>query len=431
MRHLLDDLSQPPRKRRDSSRSRQRLREQLQSGSLTFALLASSQFPELANAQAPQPAVAVPEAKTVKSILPKLTPKPEPEPAPDPIADAKRIAASAEAVLKEQDQLRQEEQAQQLIRDAGALPPGEAKTSLLKRLARIFASDSATTTSARKAALTIDPAAAAEQARTLVLLAKAELASGQNQQAWWTLHEAQQIALKLQDETEIVAVFREIGLVEQALTTAAGPTPKYSPTADEVVTTVLENGLPPKGYQELDIVREGGGPLREPTVILHTYYYNGDRVFQGPKFKGGPTIVQVTHPKSGCQVSARINMPTGAPLIEYEDDSIRYYFPDVHVELRFCNSGCCEVDYHHHCNPYEKLRHRIEAKELRKPEKSGPGGTSNAIGSLLNIGAGGPLSLASRLPGTSDLLQSKESRIPNTLRQSSKLSTSLPKDLRR
>lgn len=421
MRQHLDDSSQHPRERCEFLRSWPNLGQLLQTGGLAFAALASPQAFELANAAPPMPPQA---PASVAKVLPSVLP------VADPAADAERIAASAEAVLKEQDQVRKEEQAKQLIRDAGVLPPGEAKTSLLKRLARIFAGDNATT-SARKAALSIDPTAAAEQARTLVLLARAELASGQGQQAWWTLHEAQQIALKLQDEREIVAVFREIGLVEQALTAAAGPAPNYSPTAEEVVTTVLDNGLPPKGYQELDIVREGGGPLREPTVIRHTYYYNGDRVFQGPNFKGGPTIVQVTHPKSGCEVCVRVNMPTGAPLIEYDDSFIRYYFPDVHVELRFRNSGCCEVDYHHHCNPYDKLRHQIEAKEVRKPEKSGPGGTSNAIGNLLNIGAGGPLSLASRLPGTSDLLQSKESRIPNTLRQSSKLSTSLPKDLRR
>lgn len=422
MRHYFYESSPPQWDGRKFFGSRHRLREQLRTGSVALALMAASQAPNLANAQAPsQPSAPAMKDSAVTQILPEI----------DPVADAEQIAASAEAVLKEQDQLRKDELAQELIRDAGALPPGEAKTSLLKRLARIFASDSAGTTNARKAALTIDPAAAAEQARTLVLLAKAELASGQGQQAWWTLHEAQQIALKLQDETEIVAVFREIGLVEQSLTKAANPDFNYAPKAGEVVATVLENGLPPKGYQELDIVREGGGPLREPTVIQHTYYYNGDRVFQGPKFKGGPTIVQVTHPKSGCQVCVRVNMPTGAPLIEYDDSFIRYYFPDVHVELRFRRSGCCEVDYHHCCNPYDRLRNKIESKELRKPEKSEPGGAANAIGSLLSVGAGGPLSLASRLPGTSDLLQSKESRIPNTLRQSSKVKRSLPGDLRR
>lgn len=339
--------------------------------------------------------------------------------------EATAIAAQAETVLKEQDLSRREQLTKEVLDRTSSLSPSEMKNALLRRLTRSFSTQEDTRNDARKAALAIDQPAIAERARALVVLAKAEATAGQTQQAWWTLHEAQELALKLTDEQEIIGVFREIGAVEGSL---QGGT---STTANGIIETVIQNGLPPKGYQEIDIIRAGGGPLRESTVIKHTYYYNGDRVYQGPNFKGGPAVVQVVHPKTGCPTQVHLNMPAGAPLIEHDDDFIRYHFPNVYMTVRFHSDGCSSVSYGHHLNNYDAMRRKIESRDLTPSFKSKDNsGTGNVARNLIETRLGGPIDVARRLPVLSDVLNKDEKRIPNTLQDRAK-STRLPDAIRR
>lgn len=179
------------------------------------------------------------------------------------------------------------------------IPPGPAKSNLLKRVVASLADDD-NFSEARQTALADDAANQLEKARTLVLIARAERASKQTRQAWWTLHEAQQIALQLTNPDSVVAVFREIGAVETGLIRDAGGkgATQLNPGAGDVISSVLDYGVPPQGYHEMEVLRNGGGPLREPTIVRHQYFYNGDRYFQGPVLRGGPTIVQAVHPRT-------------------------------------------------------------------------------------------------------------------------------------
>lgn len=72
-----------------------------------------------------------------------------------------------------------------------------------------------------------------------------------------------------------------------------------------------------------------------PTLIVHRFYYSGDRTFQGPMFPGGPSILVVNHPRTGerCYISAQ--MLPGAPKVTYRKSSIDYDYGKSGITLHF------------------------------------------------------------------------------------------------
>jgi hypothetical protein len=220
----------------------------------------------------------------------------------------------------------------------------------------------------------------------------------------------------------VITAFREIGGVERQLAAEGAANAnadwRLDPDPDAVIRTVARHGLPAPGYQEIEVLRAGGGPLREPMVITHPYYFSGKRHFQGPLLRGGPTVVHVTHPKTGCAVTIPLTLPAGAPIVEYRADEIKYFYPEVAVEIEFFHSGRCDVDYHHLGNKYDALRRKItDDHESGKEQKHDPnGGAESLLHDSLSVGVGGPLNVGSRLPFLSEILESKHSqRIPGTL----------------
>lgn len=73
-----------------------------------------------------------------------------------------------------------------------------------------------------------------------------------------------------------------------------------------------------------------------PSVIVHRYYYTGDRDFQGPLLKGGPSIVVFNHPKTGEQMYVHAQLPPGAPRVRYDSRSIEYDYGPQSVKIAFC-----------------------------------------------------------------------------------------------
>ncbi len=80
----------------------------------------------------------------------------------------------------------------------------------------------------------------------------------------------------------------------------------------------------------------------QPTLHVHRYFYNGDKEFQGPLLQGGPTVVSACHPRTGKRLYAQVNLPSGAPLIAYDEDSITYVYRDRRVVLTFRGKPGCE-----------------------------------------------------------------------------------------
>lgn len=216
-------------------------------------------------------------------------------------------------------------------------------------------------------------------------------------------------------------MFREIGAVEHDLTRDAAKQGRSTfgtldPKSGKVIGTVLDYGLPPQGYHEIEVLRTGGGPLREPTIVRHQYFYNGDRYFQGPNLRGGQTIIQAVHPVTQCLSQCRVTVPAGAPIITYTEHQIRYLYPKVAVVLDFKKDGDVELNYRQARNPYTRLKKKLLGGSGIGLPTLPTSGTASSLGKALKIGVGNPLELTTRLPVISDLLNSDD-RIPGTLTQ--------------
>lgn len=307
-----------------------------------------------------------------------------------------------------------------LLSRARSLLPGKSRTTELQRLSQAH-KDDRDFVNARDAALEIDKTDQREKVRTLVSLAKAEAAADNLDSAWWTLHEAQQTALKMKNSQDVIGVMRELGETEQLLRAKSGALKadgkRLNPAPNEVIQKVMAHGTPPAGYREIEILAEGGGALRQPMEIYHPYFYNGDRYFQGPMLRGGPTNVHVMHPRCGCAATVTVNMPTGAPIVQYSPHMIEYFFPEVVLELDFDRSGKVKVDYRQTCNQYSMLRHKLENRSSFGSRSSGGlGDTGEAISNLGNVAVGGKLDVLTRLPVLSSVLGRPDNRISNTLK---------------
>lgn len=82
-----------------------------------------------------------------------------------------------------------------------------------------------------------------------------------------------------------------------------------------------------------------------PTLIVHRYYYSGDRSFRGPNFPGGPSIVIAQNPRDGQQVYLPVQMLPGSAVVKYTARSIEYDFGDRAVIVSFPKVGQPTVSY--------------------------------------------------------------------------------------
>lgn len=122
----------------------------------------------------------------------------------------------------------------------------------------------------------------------------------------------------------------EITVFDPRVNSEAKPTPIVFQGAD--------------GEQQVDI---------PPAVIVHNYYYSGDRDFRGPRLPGGPSIVVVSHPDTGERQYLEVQMLPGSPRVVYRRDSIDYDFGYRRIHIEFGNPLICEspdivrVSYRH------------------------------------------------------------------------------------
>lgn len=110
------------------------------------------------------------------------------------------------------------------------------------------------------------------------------------------------------------------------------------PPVDELL--VISPQVDPLNKPRPTFVNDGNGTQHleiPPTIIVHQYYYSGDRCFQGPMLPGGPTVLVATHPKTGEQIQLQAQLRPGAPKIHYGPKEIRYEYSDQWIVLEF---GC-------------------------------------------------------------------------------------------
>ena len=91
---------------------------------------------------------------------------------------------------------------------------------------------------------------------------------------------------------------------------------------DELV--IYDPGNHDRGLPAIEFAESPEGIQIEisPATHVHRFYYNGDKEYQGPLLQGGPTVVVANHPRTGKRLYIDVNLPSGAPVIVYDEDSI-------------------------------------------------------------------------------------------------------------
>ena len=155
-----------------------------------------------------------------------------------------------------------------------------------------------------------------------------------------------------------------------------------------------------------------------PTIHVHRNYYNGDKEFQGPIISGGPTVVVANHPRTGKRLYIDVNLPSGAPLIEYDEDSITYVYNERRVVLRFGRDdgeeqvtivhlpgrGCVRKTREHFRNSAERRRKSETQSALSHTVRDAAGSVKRTVTGVVGVAATTAQGAADRIRQTFDNL---------------------------
>jgi hypothetical protein len=122
----------------------------------------------------------------------------------------------------------------------------------------------------------------------------------------------------------------------------------FAPVPPELEIEVLDPGVDPLGNPAVVLNRAENGELKvdiPPVVLVHRYYYTGDRSFQGPMLPGGPSLIVVNHPKTGERCYIPVQMMPGAPRVTYTAHGIEYDYGVWGTTLSFGLFGQPKVTY--------------------------------------------------------------------------------------
>lgn len=144
--------------------------------------------------------------------------------------------------------------------------------------------------------------------------------------------------------------------------------PPRAPVPPSMEIEVLDPNVDPNGNPAV-ILKDGraGDCLVDipPVVLVHRYYYSGNRSFQGPMLPGGPTIAVVNHPKTGVRCYVPLQMMPGAPIVRYRAKSIEYDFGEHGTTIQFETlTGMPTVKYRNHTRITRKVNDAIDASTL-------------------------------------------------------------------
>ncbi len=131
-----------------------------------------------------------------------------------------------------------------------------------------------------------------------------------------------------------------------SLFAAAGEPPVNVPPGLEI--EVLDPGADPLGNPAVELKGGKGGKMQvdiPPVILVHRYYYSGDRSFQAQMLPGGPTIVVANHPKTGERCYIPVQMTPGAPRVTYTAKKIEYDFGRRGITIAFGLFGKPTVKY--------------------------------------------------------------------------------------
>lgn len=101
-----------------------------------------------------------------------------------------------------------------------------------------------------------------------------------------------------------------------------------------------------------------------PVLLVHRYYYSGDRSFQGPLLPGGPSILVVNHPKTGERVYVPAQMMPGAPRVTYTKKGITYDYGKNAIMLHFGRGGKPSLKYRSGYTLQQKVGRVLHADKM-------------------------------------------------------------------
>ncbi len=140
---------------------------------------------------------------------------------------------------------------------------------------------------------------------------------------------------------------------------------RVAPVPPALEIEVLDPRVDPMGNPAvLTSPTENGGLHVEipPVVLVHRYYYTGDRSFQGPMLPGGPSIIVVHHPKTGAKVYLETQMLPGAPRVIYTANSIEYDYGFQSMTLKFGHGGKPSIVYRQGTSLWTRVKQNSEQR---------------------------------------------------------------------
>lgn len=167
---------------------------------------------------------------------------------------------------------------------------------------------------------------------------------------------------------------------------------------------VLDPGVDPLGNPAVLVRRDEYGQMQvdiPPVVLVHRYYYTGDRSFQAQLLPGGPSIVVANHPRTGERCYVPVQMLPGAPRVTYTSSSIEYDYGETGITLHFKTHGSPTIKYRNGLPWHRKLGNVVHADQWKDRAARLQSSTENAAsrsktlahGAMAQIGDAGKTAL--------------------------------------
>lgn len=144
----------------------------------------------------------------------------------------------------------------------------------------------------------------------------------------------------------------------------------FAPVPPSLEIEVLDPGVDSNGTPAV-ILNENGTVDIPPVVLVHRYYYSGDRSFQGPMLPGGPSILVLNHPKTGERTYVSVQMMPGAPRVTYTKKGIAFQYEKHAIMVEFGRSGKPKIKYRSGLSVKQKVGEILHVDEISKHLKKG------------------------------------------------------------
>lgn len=182
-------------------------------------------------------------------------------------------------------------------------------------------------------------------------------------------------------------------LVSVALAPSAAWAKPRVPGTNELI--VIHPDMDKDGLPAVDLRRDGDSLMVDipPTVHIHRFYYNIDKEYQGPVVTGGPTVVAAKHPRTDEWKYVQVELPAGAPVIEYDKHSITYAYREQSIVIRFSHHWPDKITIKHRSgrDPRSDRQRREEHRERVQNHLQGSrllGAIKDAAGQTADLAAG-------------------------------------------